>query len=56
MLFGRVKGNVFCTGRVTMNEGSSVEGEIYASAFASLTETNSNFISYRFPKKSFSKK
>ena len=44
MLFGRVKGNVFCTGRVTMNEGSSVEGKIYASAFTSLTETISNFI------------
>ena len=55
MLFGRVKGNVFCTGRVTMNEGSSVEGKIYASAFTSLTETNP-ILSYRFPKKSFSKK
>jgi len=44
MLFGRMKGNEFCTGRVTMNEGSSVEGKIYASAFTSLTETISNFI------------
>jgi len=44
MFFGRVKGNVFCTVRVTMNEGSSVEGKIYASAFTSLTETISNFI------------
>ena len=35
MLFGQVKGNVFCTGRVTINEGSSVEGKIYASAFTS---------------------
>jgi cytoskeletal protein CcmA (bactofilin family) len=51
MLFGRVKGNVFCSGRVTLNEGSSVEGEIYASAFTSLTETDSNFI-VQIPKKS----
>ena len=51
MLFGRVKGNVFCTGRVTMNEGSSVEGKIYASGFTSLTETDSNFI-VQIPKKS----
>ena len=50
MLFGQVKGNVFCTGRMTMNEGSSVEGKIYASAFTSLTETNSNFI-VQIPKK-----
>ena len=50
MLFGQVKGNVFCTGRVTMNEGSAVEGKIYASAFTSLTETNSNFI-VQIPKK-----
>lgn len=50
MLFRRVKGNVFCTGRVTMNEGSSVEGKIYASAFTSLTETDSNFI-VQIPKK-----
>ena len=51
MLFGRVKGNVFCSGRVTLNEGSSVEGKIYASAFTSLTETDSNFIE-QIPKKS----
>ena len=51
MLFGRVKGNVFCSGRVTLNEGSSVEGKIYASAFTSLTETDSNFI-VQIPKKS----
>lgn len=55
MLFGRVKGNVFCTGRVTMNEGSSVEGKIYASAFTSLTETDSNFI-VQIPKKSIIEK
>ena len=50
MLFGKVKGNVFCSGRVTMNEGSSIEGKIYASAFTSLTETDSNFI-VQIPKK-----
>jgi hypothetical protein len=50
MLFGQVKGNVFCTGRVTMNEGSLVEGKIYASAFTSISETNSNFI-VQIPKK-----
>lgn len=50
MLFGQVKGNVIYTGRMTMNEGSSVEGKIYASAFTSLTETNSNFI-VQIPKK-----
>ena len=46
MIFGRVKGNVFCTGRVTMNEESSLEGKVYASAFTSLSETedNSNYI------------
>ena len=55
MLFGRVKGNVFCTGRVTMNEGSSVESKIYASAFTSLTETDSNFI-VQIPKKSIIEK
>jgi hypothetical protein len=55
MLFGRVKGNVFCTGRGTMNEGSSVEGKIYASAFTSLTETDSNFI-VQIPKKSIIEK
>lgn len=55
MLFGHVKGNVFCTGRVTMNEGSSVEGKIYTSAFTSLTETNSSFI-VQIPKKSILEK
>ena len=55
MLFGRVKGNVFCTGRATMNEGTSVEGKIYASAFTSLTETDSNFI-VQIPKKSILEK
>jgi len=46
MIFGRVKGNVLCTGRVTMNEESSLEGKVYASAFTSLSETedNSNYI------------
>ena len=46
MIFGRVKGNVFCTGRVTMNEESSLEGKVYASAFTSLSETenNSNYV------------
>ena len=34
-----------------MNEGSSVEGKIYASGFTSLTETDSNFI-VQIPKKS----
>ena len=33
-----------------MNEGSSIEGKIYASAFTSLTETDSNFI-VQIPKK-----
>ncbi|MDG1684647.1 MAG: polymer-forming cytoskeletal protein [Flavobacteriaceae bacterium] len=55
MLFGHVKGNVFCTGRVTMNEGSSVEGKIYTSSFTSLTETNSSFI-VQIPKKSILEK
>lgn len=55
MLFGHVKGNVFCTGRVTMNEGSSVEGKIYTSAFTSLTETNSSFI-VQIPKKNILEK
>ena len=55
MLFGRVKGNVFCSGRVTMNEGSSVEGKIYASAFTSFSETDSNFI-VQIPKKSIIEK
>ena len=35
---------------MTMNEGSSVEGKIYASAFTSLRETTSNFI-VQIPKK-----
>lgn len=41
---------MFCRGRVTISEGSSVEGKIYASAFTSLTENNSNFI-VQIPKK-----
>lgn len=36
-------------------EGSSVKGKIYASAFTSLTETDSNFI-VQIPKKSILKK
>ena len=46
MIFGHVKGNVFYSGRVTMNEESSIEGKVYASAFTSLSETedNSNYI------------
>ena len=52
MIFGHVKGNVFCTGRVTMNEESSLEGKVYASAFTSLSDTKTiRTISFRFPKK-----
>ena len=39
MIFGGVKGNVFFTGRVTMNEESPLERKVYASAFTSLSET-----------------
>ena len=35
---------------MTISEGSSVESKIYASAFTSLTENNSNFI-VQIPKK-----
>ncbi|MEC7616855.1 MAG: polymer-forming cytoskeletal protein, partial [Bacteroidota bacterium] len=42
MIFGRVKGNVFCNGRVTMNEEYSLEGNVYASAFTSLSQTKNN--------------
>jgi len=42
MIFGRVKGNVFCTGRVTMNEEYSLEGKVYASAFTSLSQNKNN--------------
>ena len=42
MIFGRVKGNVFCTGRVTMNEEYSLEGKVYATAFTSLSQTKNN--------------
>lgn len=38
-----------------MNEGSSVEGKIYTSAFTSLTETNSSFI-VQIPKKNILEK
>ena len=38
-----VKGNVFST----MNEGSAVEGKIYASAFTSLTEKNFSKFDFR---------
>ncbi len=42
MIFGHVKGNVFCTVIVTMNEESSLKGKVNASAFTSLSETEDN--------------
>ena len=42
MIFGGLKGNVFCTVRVTMNDESPLERKVYASAFTSLSETENN--------------
>ena len=50
ILSGRIKGNVFCVGRITMNEGSIIEGKVYTSAITSLTETDSDFV-IQIPKK-----
>jgi hypothetical protein len=50
ILFGQLNGNVFCTGRITMHEGSTLNGKVYASTFTSLSETNSDYI-VQVPKK-----
>ena len=42
MIFGRVKGNIFCTCRLTKDKESYLEGKVYASAFISLSETENN--------------
>lgn len=50
ILFGQLNGNVFFTGRITMHEGSTLNGKVYASTFTSLSETNSDYI-VQVPKK-----
>ena len=46
MTFGSVKGNVFCTGRVTIYEEFFLVGKVYAFALTSLNknEDKSNYI------------
>ena len=51
LLFGIVKVNIFCTGRVEMNPDSSIQGKVYTSMFTNLSDTNSDFI-VQIPKRS----
>lgn len=51
VLSGRIKGNVFCTGRVEMNKESVIEGKVYTSTFTNMSETDSDFV-IQIPKKS----
>jgi len=51
ILSGRIKGNVFCTGRVEMNKESIIEGKVYTSTFSNMSETDSDFV-IQIPKKS----
>lgn len=51
ILSGKVKGNIFCTGRIEMLKDSIVEGKVYTSTFTNLSETDSDFI-IQIPKKS----
>jgi len=51
ILSGRIKGNVFCTGRVEMNKESIIEGKVYTSTFTNMSETDSDFV-IQIPKKS----
>ena len=44
ILSGKIKGNVFCTGRIEMLKDSVVEGKVYTSTFTNLSETDSDFI------------
>lgn len=44
ILSGKIKGNIFCTGRIEMLKDSVVEGKVYTSTFTNLSETDSDFI------------
>lgn len=44
ILSGKIKGNIFCTGRIEMLKNSVVEGKVYTSTFTNLSETDSDFI------------
>ncbi|MDA8639633.1 polymer-forming cytoskeletal protein [Flavobacteriaceae bacterium] len=50
ILSGRIKGNVFCTGRVEMSKDSVIEGKVYTSMFTNNSETDSDFV-IQIPKK-----
>lgn len=51
ILSGRIKGNVFCAGRVEMKKDSIIEGKVYTSTFTNQSETDSDFV-VQIPKKS----
>lgn len=51
ILSGRIKGNVFCTGRIEMNKDSVIVGKVYTSTFTNLSETDSDFV-IQIPRKS----
>lgn len=51
ILSGKVKGNIFCTGRLEMLKDSIIQGKVYTSTFTNLSETDSDFI-IQIPKKS----
>lgn len=44
ILSGRIKGNVFCAGRVEMHPDSKIEGKVYTSTFTNKSETDSDFV------------
>ena len=44
ILSGKVKGNIFCTGRLEMLKDSIIQGKVYTSTFTKLSETDSDFI------------
>ena len=51
ILSGRIKGNVFCTGRIEMNKDSVIVGKVYTYTFTNLSETDSDFV-IQIPRKS----
>lgn len=51
ILSGRIKGYVFCTGRIEMNKDSVIVGKVYTSTFTNLSETDSDFV-IQIPRKS----
>ena len=44
ILSEKIKGNVFCTGRIEMLKDSVVEGKVYICTSTNLSETDSDFI------------